>query len=662
MGIVTQELANELGLSQTQVLELNKYFAFVRLKPISDLENALNPVGGFLPIDLGGGELFKISFSVFTQIIGKVAKPINPSGATPTEEGWYRPEISSEDNKNVDPNDWGTLYANAGNKRAKAGYDSLFYFSGAEWAKTESELAKANVNSVKGIFSKVTSTDLSGFVDITLLEGDENIADKDLYVVFFRTKTHDSSGTTIFQIGEKAGSEVGVNQHLISSYISTTNDQDSNGMISFETTPENNSGVKFSVILNMNKFVAGVDTDVDLADRLQLNSHYYGAQAKELKGFPIFRKVKTILDKSFIVDAKTYNSSVSDYKNSDGSWKELFITFMRFKNLDGVGTSIVTVTQKVGSVINSSGDVATASLDLAEDSDGLINMNLKPWNNSNIFLSLLIDTKKLRANIDTGNVFTDQIQLSTQYLVNQIAENDTSRTLTSFGDSVTEMKNYPQLVGEKLGAKYFNVGIGGTTLGKNNSVHYTEINFPNLVKAVVTNNWTSVDAAVEYIKNNESDDNTAIITRLKSIDFTKVTDVSIFYGTNDFTGSNTIGTISLTNEDITTTVGGLNKGIKDLLTAFPHLKVYIITPYHRFIDSGLTQDSDLVPNSIGKYLIEYVDAIKEISAMNHLPCFDFYRSGQFSKYNHSLYFDDGVHQNDLGNKIISSEIAKFISR
>lgn len=628
--------------------------------PISSLENVQNPTAGKLLYYNDGDELKTTDVENFQQFTNKLAVPLSPANPSPTIVGWYKPTISS---------DSGTDYPNAGNLTALNGYDTLFFFDGTNWVKSEVKLPdasinyiKSKVNGVQGMFSKETTTDLSGFIEISLIEGNETIDNRDLYVVFFRTKTHDSSSTTIFQIGEKVSGDVGVNKNLVSSYISTTNDADSNGMISFETAPENDSGLKFSVVLNMNKFVHGVDTDVDLVDRIQLNKHYYAAKNKEIREFPIFRKVKTLLDKSCIIDIKAYNSSIEDYKNSDGSWKELFITFMRFKNLDGVGTSIVTVTQKVGGVINSGGDVATASLNLAEDADGLISMDLKPWNNSNIFLSILIDTKKLRANVDTGNIFTDQIQLSTPYLVNQLKSATSTNQLVSFGDSVTEMRNYPELVGQKLGYKSYNVGIGGTTLGKNNSSYYTRINFPNLVKAVVTNDWADVDAAVDYIKNNEGDDNTAIIARLKSIDFNKITTVTVFYGTNDFTGSNTIGAISLTNEDIATTIGGLNKGVKDLLTAFPHLKLFIITPYHRFIDSGLTQDSDLVPNSAGKYLIEYVDAIKQISALNHLPCFDFYRSGQFSKYNHALYFDDGVHQNDLGNKIITAEIAKFISR
>ncbi|WP_430827299.1 hypothetical protein [Chryseobacterium indologenes] len=65
---------------------------------------------------------------------------IKPTDTAPTEDGTYRPEISSEDDKATSPNDWGTKYPNAGNLRAKKGYDTYFYKKGANWTKTETQL------------------------------------------------------------------------------------------------------------------------------------------------------------------------------------------------------------------------------------------------------------------------------------------------------------------------------------------------------------------------------------------------------------------------------------------------------------------------------------------------------------------------------------------
>ena len=63
-----------------------------------------------------------------------------PSDQTPTEDGSYKPSISSELDKPSDPNstiDWGEKYPNAGNLRAKSGYNTMFYKKGTVWTKSE---------------------------------------------------------------------------------------------------------------------------------------------------------------------------------------------------------------------------------------------------------------------------------------------------------------------------------------------------------------------------------------------------------------------------------------------------------------------------------------------------------------------------------------------
>lgn len=63
-----------------------------------------------------------------------------PTDPEPTEDGSYKAGVSSKDNIDVDPNDYGTLYANAGNYRAKEGYITYFYKNGSEWSKSEDKL------------------------------------------------------------------------------------------------------------------------------------------------------------------------------------------------------------------------------------------------------------------------------------------------------------------------------------------------------------------------------------------------------------------------------------------------------------------------------------------------------------------------------------------
>ena len=71
---------------------------------------------------------------------------LNPSDAAPTEDGSYKPEVSSDDDKPSDPNstaDWGKVYPNAGNLRAKSGYETMFYKKGTVWKRSETKMPEA---------------------------------------------------------------------------------------------------------------------------------------------------------------------------------------------------------------------------------------------------------------------------------------------------------------------------------------------------------------------------------------------------------------------------------------------------------------------------------------------------------------------------------------
>lgn len=129
---ITNEIAAQLGLSESQAAAINNMFAFVKFKTISELQEAEDPFDGYFPIDKGGGELEKIKASVFYQLIGNVAKPLAPNDPSPTAIGWYKPQIYSDSP--------GTNYPNAGNLKAINGYDTLFYFDGTTWKKTDPKL------------------------------------------------------------------------------------------------------------------------------------------------------------------------------------------------------------------------------------------------------------------------------------------------------------------------------------------------------------------------------------------------------------------------------------------------------------------------------------------------------------------------------------------
>jgi hypothetical protein len=78
---------------------------------------------------------------------------INPTDPAPTTDGTYKPVLSSKDNIDIDPVNYGTLYNNAGGLRAKEGYDTLFNLENGVWKKYET---KIDVPSVTDIYNLET--------------------------------------------------------------------------------------------------------------------------------------------------------------------------------------------------------------------------------------------------------------------------------------------------------------------------------------------------------------------------------------------------------------------------------------------------------------------------------------------------------------------------
>ena len=240
-----------------------------------------------------------------------------------------------------------------------------------------------------------------------------------------------------------------------------------------------------------------------------------------------------------------------------------------------------------------------------------------------------------------------------------------NRKIVCFGDSVTEFGNYPEQIATIIGATTYKVGFGGSRMGsrdisteKGNA--YNELSMYKLSEAIKNSDFTATTAAVEYLKNNASDDNTIALNVLKSINFSSIDFVTIFYGTNDWTSDyNTIGAENSTDpKDIK---GAVNIIVNNLMTKYPNLKILFITPTHRFFGgTGSAYDSDTTPNALGVYLSEFCNAIEESANYNHLPCLNMYRNGGLNKYNHNLLFTDGIHPNNSGYTYLARKFSAYL--
>lgn len=240
------------------------------------------------------------------------------------------------------------------------------------------------------------------------------------------------------------------------------------------------------------------------------------------------------------------------------------------------------------------------------------------------------------------------------------------KKLVCFGDSITEFKNYPALIKNRLGlAEAYNVGFGGCMMSAHWIDEYREMCMFRLADMIALNDYTPLTNAANKLFTERRDDNRAIAQRLASIDFNTVDYVTIFYGTNDFNEARPIGTIDDMTADGGTVMGSLNYSIKRLQETYPHLKILIATPIYRARSrNGGVNGSDDSPNRGGGFLFQYVDAIIEVAKLNKVPVIDMLRESCINKYTASLYLNpdpDGVHLTDAGAQQVADKLSAKLS-
>ena len=137
--------------------------------------------------------------------------------------------------------------------------------------------------------------------------------------------------------------------------------------------------------------------------------------------------------------------------------------------------------------------------------------------------------------------------------------------------------------------------------------------------------------------------------------------MTIFYGTNVFSGSNPIGTDSDTTGD--TVKGAINLTLDKLLTKYPNLKIVLITPIWRArMLTGVGLESDSYPSSLGLYLRDYVEAIIDMGKKYHVPVLDLYNNSGINKYTKTQYLSsDELHPNNVGYTHLANLIAAKLS-
>ena len=133
----------------------------------------------------------------------------------------------------------------------------------------------------------------------------------------------------------------------------------------------------------------------------------------------------------------------------------------------------------------------------------------------------------------------------------------------------------------------------------------------------------------------------------------------IMYGVNDFNNGIPLGTAA---GDEYTVCGALYKGLTNLMTRAPTVKIFASTPIFFCTEDGTTLfDPDTEEGFYANaYMRDYITAIKAVYATFRIPVFDAFAECRINIQNHETWLADKLHPNNAGNDLIGEQFANFI--
>ena len=203
---------------------------------------------------------------------------------------------------------------------------------------------------------------------------------------------------------------------------------------------------------------------------------------------------------------------------------------------------------------------------------------------------------------------------------------------------------------EKTNANVINCAFGGTqATGRSESNGYQAFDLYYLVDALISGDYTTQENAVATgtLPSYYGDK----LNRLKALDWSTIDIITMNYGTNDFTYGT--GSARYRNR--------YKEALTKFISAYPHIKVVIITPAYRLWLSDGVFSEDSNTHKVGEYtLIDYITQLTTVLCKDlNLPYIDLYNIG-INQYNWNQYFASGdtTHQNEYGRNYIADIVAK----
>ena len=228
------------------------------------------------------------------------------------------------------------------------------------------------------------------------------------------------------------------------------------------------------------------------------------------------------------------------------------------------------------------------------------------------------------------------------------------QNIVVMGDSVMEGYGIPERIGVLTGATITNIAIGGSRMANSPIQAYDYFSMSDLADAIATGVWTN---QIANQVTGAGDDNTAIVTKMIAIDWTKVNRIVICHGANDLKDV-TLGTESDTTD--ATFWGALNHIVTTIQTAYPSILITFATPYYNLVNGA---NSDTTPVNGSVYEYQYIDIIKAAAVKYRCPVLDMLRTSGINAINATTFIyypGSDVHPRTAGIELISQKIARFL--
>ena len=233
------------------------------------------------------------------------------------------------------------------------------------------------------------------------------------------------------------------------------------------------------------------------------------------------------------------------------------------------------------------------------------------------------------------------------------------KKIVNFGDSIfgnyrettPSDKSISALIAESTGATVYNAGFGGCRMGTHDT-YWNDFSMNSLANAIATGDWSAQETAIANQPNFPSYFSETV-SMLKNIKWNEIDAITIAYGTNDYKG----------NVPIADFEESLRYALKTLLSAYPHLKIIVVSPMWRWFPKdgaySYCSDDEQSKNANGDMLPDFVTACESVAKEFHIPYLDTYYELGINKYNYSYYFgsSDGTHPNLNGRELRANYIS-----